>query len=161
MKIYFLFRIIQNYLKIFLGLRALHIMMHTPVLDLTFQYKGALEPLTKIGKFWPPEESKGSYIHPEYRKRCNDSLPANYRSKQNTVTGVLYCHGLNFHSLALKVSRKTKLPIQSTGEVSLKADKWAGWEVCWRQACNNILHNTISKVLKTLNKSFGFEMPLT
>lgn len=32
MKIYFLFRIMHNYLKIFLNVRALHIVTHTPVL---------------------------------------------------------------------------------------------------------------------------------
>lgn len=67
--------------------------------------------------------------------------------------GVLYCEGLYFIVwLWMSVGRRGS-PIYSTSEVSKKVDKWAGWEMCWRQACNNILHNTNSKVLKLLSKT--------
>lgn len=146
----------------FFNLRALQIMTHTPVLlwvdDLTFLDKGALETLKLVRKSWPLEESKGIYIHPEYRKKCKDLQPAHYRSKQNRV--VLYCDRLSLkvwlwcrsEDKAPYRNRLVRFPKKPTSEQGGK--------------CVGCKHLTIFSITppvrcwKPILKLFGFEMPL-
>lgn len=79
------------------------------------------------------------------------------RIKTEHSRGVLYSDGLNFQFGSERQSEDEAPESVDWWGFAKEVDEWAGWEVRWLQACNNILRNTDGKVLKTIKKTIWLQ----